>query len=204
MRLLLVTLFAFSALAQRWEIQPFVGYKYGGSVPVQPVSTAPGITEVNTNSSISYGVTGGFNFTENFGLEFLWNQQPTQATGRLFNGADYSQKVDTTLNQYHGNFVITLRDPDSRLRPFLLLGFGATNISGPGSSFTRFSYGLGGGVKYFLKPNTGIRIQARYAPTYLYSTAGGVWCNWWGYCWLMSDNHYLNQGDVTVGWFFRF
>ena len=45
---------------------------------------------------------------------------------------------------------------------------------------------------------------ARYTPTYLYSTSGGVWCNWWGYCWVVPNDHFLQQGDVTGGIVFRF
>jgi len=199
-----LVLFAGQAFAQRWEVQPFVGYKYGGNVPTVPSSAGLNISNVSFDASVAYGVTGGINVTDHFGLEFLWNRQPTTAVGQLVTGGAFPQTVSATINQYHGNFLINLRDPDAKLRPFLLFGFGASNISGASSSTTRFSYGLGGGVKYFFTQNMGLRVQARYAPTYLYSTAGGVWCNWWGFCWLTSDDHYLNQGDVTVGWIFRF
>jgi hypothetical protein len=85
-----------------------------------------------------------------------------------------------------------------------LFGLGASDISGGGSSTTKFSTALGGGVKFFATRHLGFRVQARYAPTYLYSTTRGVWCNWWGYCWVVPNNHFLDQGDVTAGFVFRF
>lgn len=194
-----------SAYAQpTFEVQPFVGTMYGGTVPVSSTTAnLTGINKIALDSSISYGITAGVNFGA-IGLEFLWNQQKTQATGKLIGGGSFPQKYDVNNNQYHGNFLFHFTDEDHRFRPYALVGFGATNSSGNNDSVTKFSYGIGGGVKYYFSDRWGIRAQARYAPTYLYTNAGGLWCNWWGYCWVVGDDHYLNQGDFTVGLTFRF
>ena len=186
----------------RFEVQPFAGYKWGGGSDV--AGNALGINRINLNSSVAYGVTATFNPAEHFGLEFLWNRQPTNATGVYFGGTTYPTKVGVTLDQFHGDFLFSFAGHGSKLEPFVLFGVGATDMHGAGSSTTKFSFGVGGGVKYFVSRHVGIRAQARYAPTYLYSTNGGVWCNWWGYCWVASNNHFLNQGDVTGGIIFRF
>ena len=60
------------------------------------------------------------------------------------------------------------------------------------------------GLKYFFSQHIGLRLQARYAPTYLFSEAGGVWCNWWGVCWVVSNDKFLNQFDTSAGVIFRF
>jgi opacity protein-like surface antigen len=187
---------------QRFELQPFVGYKFGGGADVS--GNVLNIKRVNIDSSIAYGATATFNPGEYIGLEFLWNRQPTHASGALFGGGTFPQKIGATLDQYHGDFLFSFAGHGSRLEPFILLGFGATNMHGSGSSTTKFSFGVGGGVKYFVSRHVGFRVQARYAPTYLYSTSGGVWCNWWGYCWVIPNDHFLQQGDVTAGMIFRF
>lgn len=46
-------------------------------------------------------------------------------------------------NQYRGDFVVHFKDPESRLRPYLLLGAGATYIAPDRSqenSTTRFAW----------------------------------------------------------------
>lgn len=70
--------FALPTLAQgRFEVQPFVGYKFGGGIPVG--SNDLNINRINFNSSASAGVSAAFNATESAALEFLWNRQSTTA-----------------------------------------------------------------------------------------------------------------------------
>jgi len=203
---LTAVLFAGSALGQgRFEIQPFVGYKFGGTVPVySEVGEDLNIDKVQFKSGVAYGLTVGADLSEMVGLEFLWNRQESQAVGKLKGGGEYAERIDANIDQYHGNFLFHFMDRDESLRPYFLVGIGASRASGADNSITKFSWGLGGGLKYFFTENMGVRLQVRYAPTYLYSTAGGVWCNWWGFCWVMPNDHFLNQGDATAGWTFRF
>lgn len=184
----------------KFEIQPFVGYKFGGGTDVAP--NFLGVNRINFDSSIDYGVTATYNASEHFGVEFLWNRQPTNATASYSGGGTYPAKVGVNLDQYHGDFLYSFHK--GKLEPFILVGVGATNISGAGSSTTKFSWGVGGGVKYFFSEHLGVRAQMRYTPTYLYSTNGGVWCNWWGYCFVVPNDHFLNQGEVTTGIVLRF
>jgi len=195
-----------SALGQgRFEVQPFVGYKFGGTAPVSSDAVEPmNINKIQFKAGVAYGLTVGADVAENFGLEFLWNRQDTQAVGKLKGGEEYPERIDANLDQFHGNFLIYVADRESSLRPYFLFGLGATRASGADSSITKFSFGLGGGLKYFFSDNMGVRLQMRYTPTYLYSTAGGVWCDWWGFCWVVPNDKFLNQGDVTAGWTFRF
>jgi opacity protein-like surface antigen len=191
-----------SQAQQRFELQPFVGYKYGGGTDV--AGNALGIQRINIDSSVAYGTTLTFNPAEYLGVEFLWNRQPTNASGALYTGGTYPQKIGATLDQYHGDFLFSFAGHESKVEPFVLFGVGATDMHGSGSSTTKFSWAVGGGVKYFVSRHLGFRIQARYAPTYLYSSSSGVWCDWWGYCWVIPNDHFLHQGDVTTGLILRF
>jgi len=202
--IIFLALCSFSAFGQtRFEVQPFAGYKFGGGTDVG--TNALGISHINIDSSIAYGLTATFNPSEHTGVEFLWNHQPTNASGVLFGGGTYPIKIGTTVDQFQGNFLYSfIGHENKKIEPFLLFGLGATDMHGAGSSTTKFSWAVGGGVKFFVSRHVGFRIQARYVPTYLYSTNGGVWCNWWGYCWVVPNDHFLNQGDVTTGLVFRF
>ncbi len=184
------------------EIQPFIGYIGGGGIPVDANDLS--VNKIKFDSSASYGVTLGYNATEYLGFEFLWNHQSTEAVAELRGGGQLDRTIDTSLNQYHGNFIAHFSGEDDALRPFMLVGLGATSASGEGSSETNFSFGVGGGLKYFVSQNIGFRVQGRYAPTYLFSEPGGYWCNWWGACWVSSNDKFLNQFDASAGVIFRF
>lgn len=186
----------------KFEVQPFAGYKWGGGANV--AGNYLGVSRINIDSSLAYGVTATFNPAENLGVEFLWNRQPTNASASYSGGGTYPTKVGVTLDQFHGDFLFSFAGHGSKVEPFVLFGVGATDMHGAGSSTTKFSFGVGGGVKYFVSKHIGFRAQARYTPTYLYSTNGGVWCNWWGACWVVPNDHFLQQGDVTGGIIFRF
>jgi hypothetical protein len=103
-----------------------------------------------------------------------------------------------------GNFLLSFAEHGSKVEPYVLVGRGGTDMHGAGSFTTKFSFGVGGGLKYFASKLIGFRLQTRYTPTYLYSTNGGVWCNWWGYCWVVPNDHFLQPGDITGGVIFRF
>ena len=90
-----------------------------------------------------------------------------------------------------------------KLEPSVLLGLGATDMHGAGSSTTKFSFGVGRGVKYSVSRDLGFCIQARYTPAHLYSTNGRVWCNWWGVAGWPND-HFFQRGDVTADVVLRF
>lgn len=190
-----------AAAQTRFEIQPFAGYKIGGEFPIGPNEFS--INPIRFNRSAAGGITIGVNFHEHIGAEFLWNRQPTKAVGLTPSGPD-PERIDVKLDQLHGNLILHLRGDDKKLRPFLLMGAGATRGSGPGSAETRFSFGVGGGLKYFPHENIGFRFQGRYAPTYLYSTPTGLWCDWWGFCSVLTRDTYIQQGDFSVGVIFRF
>ncbi|HTP67266.1 MAG TPA: outer membrane beta-barrel protein [Dongiaceae bacterium] len=187
---------------QKFELQAFGGYKYGGGVDVAP--NLLGINRINVDSSVSYGATATFNPAARLGFEFLWDRQPTHATGSFSGGGTYPTKIGFTMDQYHGNILFSFADHESKVEPFVLVGFGASDMHGGGSSTTKFSFGVGGGVKYFMTRHLGFRAQARYTPTYAYTSNGGVWCNWWGYCWVVPNDHFIHQGDVTGGVVLRF
>jgi opacity protein-like surface antigen len=53
---------------------------------------------------------------------------------------------------------------NKKIEPFLLFGLGATDMHGAGSSTTKFSWAVGGGVKFFVSRHVGFRIQVTQNP----------------------------------------
>ena len=66
----LFTIFVAPSFGQgRFEIQPFVGFKFGGNIPVQ--QNELNLAKINIDTSVNAGVSFTFNATENLDLEFL-------------------------------------------------------------------------------------------------------------------------------------
>lgn len=201
-----------AAFAQdrRFEITPHYGLRFGGGIDVNPSNIPAGFPPYNrftVQSSGAGGIGGGVFLTDNFEFTFDWTKQSSQIDGRVVSGAVDTDLADFTMNTYHFGGTYHFMDPDSKLRPFFSFGLGWTgsrpDITGV-DTFNRFSGGIGGGVKYYFQKNIGAYTQLRYLPTYVYSEPGGVWCNWYGFCWVISDNNYLNQGDLQFGVSVRF
>jgi opacity protein-like surface antigen len=113
--------------------------------------------------------------------------------------------ADANLDQYHANFLYHFGQPENPLRPFLLGGVGASHLDPDGSfeGFTKVSYAVGGGIKYFFTKKVGLRLQGRYTPTYITSEDNQVICDQFG-CFIGTDRKYINQAELTAGAFFRF
>ena len=91
--------------------------------------------------------------------------------------------ADMTVDNYHGNFIYNLGDPDGKVRPFVFMGIGATTYGevqgGKGTipSNTRFSWAMGAGVKAFFSEHVGFKGTFRWTPTYIKTVGAGWWCD---------------------------
>ena len=193
-----------SAFAQRIEITGHIGGQLNGGLDL---STSL-FRRIDVQNSTNYGVTAGYLFGEHFGLEFQWNKTRANTVAQPRAGGSDIKLFTLNQNQYMGNFVFHFKSQESALRPFAFFGMGAsalsTNRRGV-SGATRFAFSLGAGAKYSLTKHFGLRGQLKYSPTYLTTTDGGYWCDpFWGGCWVVGNDHYLNEFDVTGGLTFRF
>jgi hypothetical protein len=185
--------------AQRVEVYPFVGYRFGGGFSANEVIPAIGQeVDLNLESGFTWGGSIGVLFADVWEAEFLWSRQE----GALSVEAPLVPKTDLfdmAVTQYHGNVLIHLADEENRLRPYVLFGLGTTYIEpNPAAvdGVTKFSYGLGAGIKAYASRFAGIRAQFRWAPTYV-STSPGVFCS--VFCYSVDVADYANQSEVTVG-----
>ena len=209
-----VLLCAVPALAQdpRVEINVFGGFTGSEGVPVQPREVdGETFNTVTPTSGGSYGVNFGVFISEQAQVGFQFAQQFSTLEGKG-SGTARRDFVDMKVNNYHGIFTYHFGYSDQAVLPFIFGGLGATQYSPSDfegiavESTTKFSTTWGGGVKFFASPTVGITATARWTPTYINSSPGGIWCNpWWpGGCYQLANSNYSNQFEMSGGVAFRF
>jgi len=193
-----------SAFAQRVEVTGNIGYQVNGGLDL---STSL-FRRIEVGNSTNYGASVGYLFGELYGAEFQWNRTRADTIAQP-QGAGSDIKVFTlNQNQYMGNFLLHFTHQDSPLRPFVFVGLGASSLStnrAGVSGATRFAFSVGGGAKYNFSKHLGVRGQLKYSPTYITTTNGGYWCDpFWGGCWVVGNDHFLHELDMTGGITLRF
>ncbi len=207
-------LIAASAEAQRAEVSISAGYTGSEGISVDDrVLVGEIYNRVEVNSGGSITATVGAYVSPSWMIEFLYGRQ----FSKLFAEGPVSRIdiSDLSVDNYHGNVVYHVGDPESRVRPFVFFGLGATHYSfgelqlpnGAGLAIegnTQFSTTWGAGVKLYLAPAVGAKFMARWTPTYIKSDAAGYWCDPFYGCWVVPDVDYANQLDVSAGLTFKF
>ena len=199
---------------QRVEISGNVGWVLSDGVSGDARLAGDGnlYSRVDPTDSFSWGLTLGYFISENSEVEFLYERQESTLE---IGGTNVVELGDFAIKNYHGIFAYNFGDVDAVARPFLFLGLGATSY--PGIEFTRingqqdeiggntqFSTTFGLGLKVYPGRNAGLRLQARWTPTYIKSDSEGYWCDpYWG-CYVVGDAQYSNQFSFTGGLTFRF
>jgi OOP family OmpA-OmpF porin len=137
------------------------GANKAGQFSISPVIggyTFDGKQHLDTN--LVYGGRAGYNFTDNFGFEALFdyvNTEPTKA----------KNKIDTY--RYGGELLYHFL-PENTFVPYLAVGLSGLNFDAAGAdkkARAAFDYGLGG--KYFLNDKFALRGDVRHI-IYSYSS----------------------------------
>ena len=159
---------------------------------------APELSGLDIRGGFTWGVQVARSFTPHWGAEVSWTQQSSAL--QLETGDGSADLFTMTVGQLHGNAVRQFGAVDSRLRPFVFAGLGATFLSADDlQSETKLSFGLGGGVKYFPWKTIGVRGHFRYKPTLLNDDDAGDFCDPFGFC-----QGTLHQIEFAVGAIVRF
>jgi opacity protein-like surface antigen len=197
----LVILGVGSAQAQRYEFQPFAGYQTPGSFDI----TATRQDQLRFKDGPSYGFTFGYRFTPNFQFEFLWDRNDTNVSQRDRTTGSLTKLFRAALYQYQFDALYEFRSEEARVRPFIVGGLGFAHLDPHGNfdGFTKFSYNLGGGVKYMPDRHVGLRFDARWMPIQVRSD-NQLFCNPFGICFVAPQPVYLHRGNFTGGIIFRF
>jgi len=186
----------------KWELSPFVGFETGGSFPVQNSAT---VDRLRANKSLSFGTFIDRSLTENFQFEFMWNSNRTQFAEHDIISGQYLNAYNSNIDQFHFGMLYMFRSSEKKLRPYAAAGLGFTHFdnSGMNANNLAFSYGVGGGVKYFATNHLGFRADARFVPTYENSSPA-QFCDSFGNCFTANQRNFLNRGNFTGGVIVRF
>jgi opacity protein-like surface antigen len=172
------------------EVTPLFGYRTNMSFKTDP--DADGITSKFVfDASPAYGFAIGFRSHDEDVVEFRWSRQDTR-TGWI-------------LNQFHldCSHEYVVDEWPAWARPYIMASVGATHISNT-TNFpvvTRFSFGLGAGIKIFPSPRVGFKVQAEWLPVWITQKAK-AFCS--GGCVVRFSGQLGSQGEVTAGPVFRF
>ena len=182
------------ASAQSWEVSGLAAYTPSAGLDQQ----APELNDLSVQGGFTWGLTGARLFTPRWGAEALWVQQASAY--ELETEAGASDLFSMTVRQLHGDVVYHFGSADARLRPFVFGGLGATFFSADDlESETKFSFGLGGGIKYFRWNAIGVRAHVRYKPTMLNDEDSADFCDPFGFC-----GSTLQQVEFAAGGVVRF
>ena len=188
-----------------FELTPTIGYRFGGSIDLVNPDHNPNYRKLQIESNPAYGVALNHGVHDTIQVEFQWSRQDTHVNGRSRTNNTSTRLFGAYVDQYHANFVFHPAEAGSHTEPFAIFGLGATSFNprAPLSSRTQFSFELGAGIKHFFSPHVGLRLEAKWTPTYIRSN--DEWfCNGFDQCYSVSDPVYAQQGEISSGIIFRF
>ena len=108
------------------------------------------------------------------------------------------------LDQFHGDFSHEpfVEDLPSWAKPFAVASVGVTHVtSSTNLDFTRFSFGIGGGIRLYASRHFGFKIQAEWLPVFADPQVAFI-CG--GGCKAHVGGTAASQGEVLAGPILRF
>jgi len=189
---------------QGFEVTPLIGARLGGTFDVQ-LAGVP--ARASLNDAVSYGVAAGIRFDDFSLIEFHWTRAKSELNLKpadLVVNPLAAPIADVTLNQFHGDFTREFPlEEVSSLRPFIMASVGATHLSSSSNGVTRFSFGIGSGLKIYLKSKLGIRVQAQWLPIWVEPEVSSFACGFGG-CVAVLSGRLTQQFEFCAGPIFRF
>jgi hypothetical protein len=150
----------------RFDFTLFMGYRTSMSFPVEPHVTGTN-PRVVLDASPSYGVSFGVRPREEDLVEIRWARQDSYVHSEDITPPPLRQRV--ILDEFHGDFSHEplVEDWPSWVKPFVVASVGATHVSSSTTiNFTRFSFGIGGGIRFYASRHFGFKIQAEWLPVF--------------------------------------
>lgn len=201
-----------NSFADKFEVTPFAGTKFGGKINVYGFDANPNVENVFVKSGVDYGVIADYNVWSSFAAEFMLVRQPTTYSQQDFTVVPPTKDflANGALTTYTFGGAYTFRG-DSKVRPFVAAGIGWTNFgnldSNPNQLFVGFNnklaYNLGGGVKYFFNNFLGVRFDMRWVASRT-TPSTATECSVIYGCSSYSTSYHMNQGAANLGLILRF
>lgn len=191
-----------STLAQgRFDVTPLFGYSSSANFAL--ASDTNSKNRARVDSSGSFGIGVGVRYDDEQVIEFHYSRQ---SSTMRFEGLPALSRVSpshSVLQRYLGDFTheFVLEKPGT-VRPFLIASVGVTRITAAGEIYNRFTFGIGGGVKWFPRKCFGIRAQGQWLPTLIDPEIKALICA--GGCAVTLGGKLANQATITLGPIFSF
>ncbi|MEE9491993.1 MAG: outer membrane beta-barrel protein [Gammaproteobacteria bacterium] len=205
--ILLLCLTVPAAWADVLDITPFGGVRYGGEIEnVESNDPNQNLDLDVDNGDFSYGVIVGIPVYQALKIELIYSHQETQL--RANNGflRPESRFADLDLDYYHVGASWEWKTGKT-VHPFVAASLGVTRFEPEGDILdddSRFSYSLGGGVRFFVMETLALTLSGRFFTTYIDSHDRNNCDDNDNYCYRYRDDDYLTQFETTLGLTFRF
>ena len=148
----------------RFDFTPFAGYRTIMNIPIEP--HVSGLNpSILLDAGPSYGASFGYWIREDDLVELRWARQSSHI--HSVDVALQPPRQSLVIDQFHGDFSheYLVEDWAEWARPFVMGSVGATHASGVNNlNFTRFSFGIGGGIRFYPSRHLGFQIQAEWLP----------------------------------------
>ncbi len=185
-----------------FEISPFGGAYFGGHL------YEGSLGRIHVESDFAYGIRFAYNLTRHFGIEFDW----TESKPELHTDAYVPPYPSSTVGHlrhdvYEANGIFNFGS--GRVYGYIGLGAGASVLktelnAGPSDTQTKFTGNISGGMKAFVTPRFGFRLDGRLRSTDTNRTTNhGTSCDYYGYCYHYHDTWY-SSSELTGGLIFAF
>lgn len=194
------------AAAQKLELSPFLGYRFGGDFEAR--GNAPfffTVEDFEVDETSSYGLLLDIGVTRNLQVELMLSRQETELrleTG-VFGPPD--RLFDLDVDYYHAG--VLYQWTPGQVRPFVVGTLGATRLAPEPAALadeTHFSASLGAGVKLLFTRNLGVRFEGRLFSTVIDNSDDRIFCDRFGFCEVIDVDEYLDQAEIRGGLVFAF
>jgi len=179
-----------------FEIAPFIGYRFGGSVGDTSSAARYGL-----DGSRSAGATISVPVRHDIAVELLFSRQET---GVDVAGYPSTKRYDLTIDHWMVGAVGEFPGQSGHVRPFVATYLGLTRIRTSNNYTTSNGYAsaaLGGGVKLDMAKHVAIRFDARAYAVFVSSGAGAI-CGPAGCSFAFAGNA-MFQGEVAASLVFK-
>ena len=191
----------YSRFEPRYTFSLFLGSRFGGNIAINK----PNVNYLPISSSLNWGFNASVRLVPHLFTEFMWNRQTTTLSAH---DVPTNQIVPLTNNAHLDLWQQSLLYEiwaSARVRPYIVGGIGFTHFDSDGvlSFDNRFSYNLGGGVKYLFAPHMALRAEMRWSPSRT-TISNTTFCDQFLGCFNTSVHNHAEQGQANIGVEFRF
>ena len=187
------------------ELTPFGGMRFGGKIDVSSGADITGVDYLTLKTTWNYGAMLDVSLVPNLQAEFMYNHEPTVIGEHSIDTGQQTDIKAASVDMYQWSVLYEFAGQDAKLKPYAVAGLGFTNFDSAGvlPFSNRFSYNVGGGIKYFFNRNVGIRMEVRYSPSRTTTSQALFFDPFFGFYTANVANH-AEQGQANIGLILRF